>query len=150
MTPTRHHKLPSRSLPRALGDSSGDTAGWKWQTHKPYGREAETAIAASLRRQGDDYDGPPDSAAILDHLQKQHEIERRELAERQRADAKQKADGEAEIKREARRLAAAASENEGLMAYGDVDGVITVDSDAEEGGGAGARAESIWEIESWV
>ena len=82
-------------------------------------------------------DKPPESSAILDHLQTQKEIEDGELAARQEADAKHKKQHEDVVKREANVLASA-SENKGLESYSDIGDLNEpVGSQQEEAGEEG-------------
>ena len=121
------------------GSGAADSeAGWKWHTHDMQGREAETAIAASLRRKAKNPDdNPPESSTVLDHLQTREEIEDRNLAEKQEADAKLKKELEEGVKEEARLLASASEKNE-LAAYGDTpvdvpsSGILDTEEQKEE------------------
>ena len=103
------------SIQRGSGVAASESS-WKWNTHDSQGREAETAIAASLRRR----EPNPDDchSTILGYLRLREEIELRELAEKRMSEAKHKNEHEAKVRKEAQGLMAAARESEGLSTQG--------------------------------
>ena len=123
------------SIQRGSGVAASESS-WKWNTHDSQGREAETAIAASLRRREPN---PDDSrSTILGYLRLREEIELGELAEKRMSEAKHKNEHEAEVRKEAQSLMAAASENEGLSTQGNApQGLIESQVEVEENEGEG-------------
>ena len=123
------------SIQRGSGVAASESS-WKWNTHDSQGREAETAIAASLRRR----EPNPDEchSTILGYLRLREEIELRELAEKRMSEAKHKNEHEAKVRKEAQSLMAAARESEGLSTQGNApQGLIESQVEVEENEGGG-------------